>query len=372
MKINTITCHKVYNYGASLQEYALIKYLNSIGHEAKTIDYTPDYLSNHFNLFKVSNPKYGKNKVVKALYLLAKLPQRLLALKRKKAFDAFESKYMPCTTNNYISNNALKANLPKADAYICGSDQIWNSFFRNGKDPSFYLDFVPDNKLKISYAASFAIDEIEEALKPFVKEKVERINCISVRETSGVKILNELGVENVRQVLDPVFLLSAEYWKTTFVTPINEPYIFVYDCDSNKAIKKITQETASKFNLKIYTVNNNIKYAHGNYYREGPETFLSLIYNAKYVISNSFHAVAFSLIFEKTFFVVDRNEHINTRMRDIMELLGLSRLHLGIHTVKSFENINIDYQSVKNILKIEILKSQTFLKQSLENYDYNE
>ena len=108
MKIKTITCHKVYNHGASLQEYALLKYLNNIGHEAKTIDYTPHYLSGHFNLFAISNPKFGKNVIIKILYLLAKLPQRLPLLKRKKAFDIFEEKYIPSTSCNYKTNEELK------------------------------------------------------------------------------------------------------------------------------------------------------------------------------------------------------------------------------------------------------------------------
>src|SRR5690606_20224827 len=99
-------------------------------------------------------------------------------LKRKRSFDAFAKKHINTTKRLYKTNDDLKNNLPSADAYICGSDQIWNSFFANGKDPAFYLNFVPDNKLKISYAASFAIDEIEDSLKDFVKRNVKRLDHI--------------------------------------------------------------------------------------------------------------------------------------------------------------------------------------------------
>jgi len=365
MKIKTITCHKVYNYGASLQEYALLKYLNNNGHTAETINYTPSYLSNHFNLAAISNPKYNTNWLVKFLYVIAKLPQRLPLLKRKKAFDIFEQKYISSTQVKYLTNEDLKKNLPDADAYICGSDQIWNSFFQNGKDPAFYLDFVPEDKLKISYAASFAIDEIEDGLKNFVKEKVSRINYVSVRENSGVKILNKLGLKNIEEVLDPVFLLNAQHWIDNFVTPIKENYIFVYDCDANEQIKNIVKETSKRYHLKIYTVNQNIKYAHKNYYQKGPKTFLSLIYGASFVVSNSFHAVAFSLIFNKLFFVVDRNENINTRMRDIMNMVGLSNLHLGKDEYKTFDKVQIDYKKVNEILKSKIKESNSFLNNAL-------
>ncbi len=365
MKIKTITCHKVYNYGATLQEYALLRYLNNGGYEAKTIDFTPNYLSNHFNFLTISNPKYNKNIFIKSLYLLAKLPYRLILLQRKKAFDIFEKKFIPSTNYNYKTNEELKKNLPIADAYICGSDQIWNSYFQNGKDPAFYLDFVPENKLKISYAASFAIDEIENSLKKFVKEKVSRINFVSVRENSGVKILNNLGLKNTKQVLDPVFLLQEKYWKDNFVTQITEKYIFVYDFDSNKQIQEIAKHAARQFGLKIFTVNQNIKYADKNFYRKGPETFLSLIYGATYVISNSFHAVAFSLIFNKLFLVVDRNEEINTRMRDIMNLVELSNLYLEEGEFKTFDKIKVDYGKVNEILKNKIKESKFFLKKAL-------
>lgn len=364
MKVKTITCHKVYNHGASLQEYALLKYLKNIGHDAETIDYTPDYLSNHHNFFNIANPKYDKF-FIKWLYLLAKLPERLTLLKRKNAFDKFEKEYIPFTKINYKNNQELKNNLPKADAYICGSDQIWNSFFQNGKDPAFYLNFVPLNKLKISYAASFAIDKIKENLKPFVKENIQRIDKISVRESSGLQILEDLSIKRGKQVLDPVFLLESDYWKETFVTPFKEKFIFVYDCDSNPMIKKIVEYTARKHNLKIFTVNNNVTYSDKNFYLEGPKTFLSLIYSAEYVISNSFHAVAFSLLFNKTFFVVDRNEKINTRMRDIMSYVNLSSFHLAEDEYKTFDNLEIDYVDVKEKIRVKVLESQIFLKESL-------
>ena len=149
MKIKTITCHEVYNHGASLQEHALLKYLENLGHHAEAIHYKPPYLSKHLSLWAVSTPKYRRNFIIKSLYLFAKLPSRLIDLKRKKAFDDFSKKHVKVDDILYTSNQDLKENLPIADAYICGSDQIWNSFFENGKDPAFYLDFVPDKKLKI-------------------------------------------------------------------------------------------------------------------------------------------------------------------------------------------------------------------------------
>ncbi|UMB55466.1 polysaccharide pyruvyl transferase family protein [Lutibacter sp. A64] len=364
MKIKTITCHEVYNYGASLQEFALLKYLEALGHTTEAIHYKPYYLSNHFNLWSVS-PKYNTFPV-KYIYLLAKLPGRIKALKRKKVFDTFSKKYIKTGNSIYKTNEELKNNLPIADTYICGSDQIWNSFFENGKDPAFYLDFVPDDKLKISYAASFAIDSIEAYLKPFVKEKVSRIHHVSVRETSGVTILNELDIENVAQVLDPVFLLSAKYWKETFIKKIDEKFIFVYDFDSNSFIKEIAIKLQQEKGYKIYTVNKNIKYATNNYWLKGPEFFLSLIANAQFVITNSFHAVAFSLIFEKQFVVVNRQEAINTRMRDLLALFDLNHVLITKNNITDTLNL-IDYKSIRHKKQEAILSSKAFLINAIKN-----
>lgn len=363
MKIKTITCHEVYNHGASLQEYALLVYLNSLGHQAEAIHYKPPYLSGHFKLDAVSNPKFDKP-FVKQLYLLAKLPGRIWGLQRKKKFDAFAKQYIPTDTILYKNNEDLKAALPEADAFICGSDQIWNSFFNNGKDPAFYLNFVPQEKRKLSYAASFAIDEIPEEVQPLVKENVSQLNAVGVRETSAVTMLRALGIDNAVQVLDPVFLVDAEHWKSNFVKPIKEKYLFVYDFDSNPLIKEIALHLKKEKGYKIYTVNKNITYADKNYYLEGPAHFLSLIYNSQYNITNSFHSVAFSLVFNKQFVVVNRTDKINTRMRDLLNLFQLPNLISTFEDSQLLKSIN--YEVVNPEIKDKINFSKSFIKTNLK------
>lgn len=367
-KIKTITCHNVYNYGASLQEYALLEYLKSLGYDPETINYNPDYLSNHFNLFAISNPKFDTNIVLRSIYILLKFPSRVLSLRRKYSFDKFDDKYIKSTKKNYTSNQELKDDIPEADVYICGSDQIWNSFFQNGKDPAFYLDFVPENKLKISYAASFATETIEDNLKNFVYEKVKRINHISVREESGVKILEDLGIKNVTHVLDPVFLLDKKCWDN--ITPkriIEEPYIVVYDMDNNPHIKDFVLQISKKNNWKIITVSSQINYADKNLSNKGPDIFLSLIRNASFVVSNSFHACAFSLIFEKQFVVFNRSEQINTRMRDLTNMFNIKEAILPYNSSYNNYAYFIDYTLVNLNLQKYIEISKTFLIKSIQN-----
>lgn len=363
-KILTITCHNVYNHGATLQQLALLKQLETMGFEATTINYTPDYLSQHFKWTKVSNAFFAKNRLLKWMYWVLKFPSNLWNRQRKWRFDAFESNNIKVYSGNYTNNEELKNNLPEADAYICGSDQIWNSYFQNGKDPAFYLDFVPENKLKISYAASFATDSIAAELKSFVKERISRLDWVSVRESSGVKLVNELGIEQVHQVLDPVFLLESSFWKT-FVKPISGRYIFIYDFDSNPVLREFALHQAKTKGLKIYTVNKNIGYAHKNFYLHGPAVFLSLVYGAELVLTNSFHAVAFSLIFQKQFLVFNRAEKINTRMRDLLDSLHLSHVLVSSLDECKLALVPIEYSCVAVKLTEAKQRSQEFLTTAL-------
>lgn len=367
MKICTITCHDVYNHGASLQAYALMTYLKNEGNEVEIIDYKPDYLSGQYKLFSVDNSKWRKNILTKAIYLILKVPTKLLALRRKKQFDEFRDRYLKITTNRYESNEELKENTPNADAYLCGSDQIWNSLHKNGRDKAFYLDFVPNNKIKASYAASFATDSIDDKYKPMVKELVQELDGVGVREISGVNILHDLGIEKAVNVLDPVFLLDKNEWDKIGEEKFNEKYVLVYDFDNNPLVKKIANDIAKKKEYKIYTVSHyKAGYEDKSFRYSGPETFIALIRNAEFVISNSFHAVAFSIIYEKQITIVNRTEAINTRMRDLLEGLNLKNRLVKDDNYDTDELLEkIEYKAVKNILNEKIKFSKDYLESIL-------
>lgn len=366
MKVCTITCHDVYNHGASLQAYALMMYLKKGGHHVEIIDYKPDYLSNHYKLLSVDNPKWKVNWLTKLLYLTIKFPSRITGLQRKKSFDKFTSKYLKLTNTRYSSNEELKDNLPNADAFICGSDQIWNTLHKNGKDPAFYLDFVPDEKLKLAYAASFATDTISDENKPLIREKVYRLDGIGVREKSGVNILKTLDIDHSVNVLDPVLLLSKEEWNDIGEKKFKEKYILIYDFDNSIVIKNLALEIAKEKGLVIYSINpGKVNYADKYFKYVGPETFISLIRDSSFVLSNSFHAAVFSVIYKKNFAIVRREEAINTRMRDFLDDLKIKdRLITGSYDIDKILN-PFDYNETEHILKEKINFSKDFLDNTL-------
>lgn len=360
MIIKTITCHDVYNLGASLQAYALSKYLTDLGHDVEIIDYKPDYLSGHFRLSGVSNPKYDKP-FFRTAYQILKFPKRFIALhgKRKKAFDSFKKEYLPVGKTRYHSEQELENNPPAADLYIAGSDQIWNTLFKNGNDPAFYLQFVPAKKARASYAASFATDKLYGEKVEQIRQWLSELAHISVRERSGLDILRDLGINKAVCVLDPVFLLSKKEWEKMCVPAIDDDYIFVYDFDKNNQIKDFAYQIAKKHSCKIFTL-QKLGYGDRCYNQVGPKEFISLIRNAKCIISNSFHATAFSIIFEKDFWVFNRHENINTRMLGLINSLGLgSRMVRNI--TDRIDDKRIDYSKVNRLLAESISLSKDYL-----------
>lgn len=363
MKIKTITCHDVYNAGASLQAYALTAYLRQLGHDVEIINYKPDYLSNHYALWNIGNPRYDKP-LLREAYLLAKLPQRLKARtsRRKKEFDLFTANMLPVTEKRYSSNAELKADPPEADVYFAGSDQIWNPFFQNGRDPAFYLDFVPDGKVSASYAASFATDSVPPQWQGQLKQWLSELDFISVRESSGLNIVRDMGISDAVQVLDPVFLLDAAQWQSVETDlDIHEPYLLVYDFDRSPEIAGFVKRAAVKHGWKIYSI-LPCEYCDRCFSEEGPQAFLYLIRNASFVVSNSFHATAFSLIFHKQFAVFNRREEINTRMRDLVCLAGVEeRLIAG----DDGQICDMDYGLINKKLEEAITQSKAFIQNVL-------
>lgn len=365
MKIATITCHDVYNVGASLQAYALQTYLESQGHDVVIINYKPEYLSRHYKLFGISNPRYDRP-FLREIYIFFKFPKRLRARlgKRKKEFDLFTKNYLCLTQERYGSNDELKHAPPKVDAYIAGSDQIWNVTFPNGKDPAFYLDFAPEKSRRISYAASFSTESIPEEWKDQIRVWLSYFSGISVRESSGVKILEDLGIKDAQQVLDPVFLLGAEHWKSIEKDlNLTEPYLLIYDFDHNREIEEMTNMLAKKKGWRVYSIFST-PIAERSFNQEGPLGFIYLVRNAELIVSNSFHATALSVLFRKNFVTFDRREKLNTRMIDLLGQLGLED-----RRIQNYNELlslgTIDYDEVTDRLSFAIQQSKDYLEKVL-------
>ena len=314
MKISIITCQNTDNYGARLQAYALVKHLRDQGNEVEIIDYRPPYMNPAYRVF------YWPGRDIKKWgYFIYYFPNRIWMKRRHRHFVSFTNQFLPLTERVYHSIDDLRSYPPEADLYIAGSDQIWNTSFKNGTDPAYYLDFGAADIRRESYAASFATDTILPAAIPFVKENLKRFDKITVREQSGLRILEELGFQG-EQKDDPVFLLSKEEWSAICDdTGRDKRFVLVYDFFSDPRIKNKAKEAARRMKLPIFAICPRYQwYADKNFMTAGPCTFLSLIKNAACLITNSFHGIAFSMIFDTPFVFVERPDGLNTRMKELL------------------------------------------------------
>lgn len=365
MIIKTITCHDVYNYGASLQAYALQKYLEFRGHQVEIIDYKPEYLQPKSFWFVPQNSHYYKlaknNKLIHIALCLYFAYKRFPTRGRKKQFDRFTKKYLKLT-RRYNSYSELQANPPSADYYIAGSDQIWNSVMENGKDPAFYLNFGSQYIKKISYAASFAISQIPKDEIGKIKIMLKTLDSISVRETTGLKILDDLEFKGT-VVLDPVCLLTKTQWEEVagYKNIIKGNYLIIYDLTQNdNRIEETAKYLAKKYDLKIITIATYtpLKYATKNILNAGPIEFLNLIKNATFVLSNSFHATAFSVILNRPFAVYYKESNIS-RMADFLASLNLES---QLNPTKEALTIQFEWKTINQKFDLLRNKSISFLE----------
>lgn len=312
----------------------------------------------------------SKYAITRVIYKVLKYVQRQTTLGRKHQFDAFNHHVLRETHNVYHTYQELCDNPPEADLYIVGSDQIWNVFYETGRDPAFYLDFVRKGA-KASYAASFSYLDIDEENMRRIRNSLETFNAVSVREHQGLEILNKMGV-NGEWVLDPVFLLSVNEWKSIMtVFHKKAPYLLVYDFEGNKELKAFAIGYAKRHRLKIYSINDTYArlYADKNFNSAGPKEFLSLIYHCDAFVSNSFHGTAFSILFRKPVFVFNRHRHkVNSRMESLTSLLGLSKCIVDNRIeVEKAMNMKFDFDAIAAKLETEKTKSKQFIKALLDD-----
>lgn len=375
MKIKTITCHDVYNYGASLQAYALQEFLKKCGCEVQIIDYLPDAYGTRYETFKFKCKSGKVFRICKVLPFLKPLfalwwhRKDIPFLGRAKRFRNFKREYLNCT-RTYHSFRELNESPIDADMFIAGSDQIWNTQYLNGKDPAFYCDFIKGNQVCISYAASFGINNIKEGYEDFVKKQLSKFYAISVREKTGEKIIESLGLKAVT-VLDPVLLLTKEEWNSLLNKEFKGNYLLLYDFQmDNPLVKKMVIEIAKTRHLKIYSVNDwrQCPYADRNINNAGPIEFLELISEAQFVISTSFHATVFSVIFEKQFITFPLLGHNNSsRMKDFLSEFGLSNRFVEN---EPYNISDIDYTIINKLLSLRQAKSRNWLIHTISGYNH--
>ncbi|MBR2247909.1 MAG: polysaccharide pyruvyl transferase family protein [Clostridia bacterium] len=358
------------NYGTCIQCYALAKYLRNQGYNVIIPDSYKYY--------------YGINHPIETIRIVKdSIINKLIKRKKNNSNDIFQkriesNKKFAYEVSKLISINSksqFEEIVSKCDSFITGSDQIWNPNYI--KTPML-LSFVPSGKNKIAYASSIGVNELPNNKKRMYKKYLNRFDYIGVREKTAKEILKELTNIDIQVVLDPSFLIDKDDWEKIAKKPVDidekDEFVFGYFIGDARRNEEIIKTFLEKNSYKLYYAisENNIKYSFGNGNVDyGVEEFIWCLLHAKYIITDSFHATALSINFNKNFFVLQRflntdKKSQNSRIYDLLSLFNLLNYAEAENTKLDNIVMEIDYNKVNNQLGYLRKESYNYLNNALK------
>lgn len=345
------------NCGGLLQAHALVYILNSMGYEAEQIAYVQNK--------KESHSLWHKTKQVVKKIIIASKAGRI----QGREFRLF-MKSIP-HSKIYTHDTISKSN-NDYNVFVSGSDQIWNPLLCCD---GYFLEFVDKDKIKLSYAASIGLGCLTQEQLTDLKNKLQSFDAISLREKDLVQILSTALSKSVYQVLDPTLLLDKDMWSTVEdkeLKPKFDKYILTYFLSGNPAYRQLSEKISTFYGIKIinlpYTFEDSLKNGN-NVYNWGPRQFITYINKAEFVITDSFHATAFSIIYHKKFANLQREnigeQKTSSRINSLYEILGMkSRWVDDVNKIEVLEQ-DISWATVDNRLKILRESSLQFLRNAI-------
>lgn len=377
MKIGILTLPLNSNYGGVLQAFALQTILKRMGHDVLEVELKKNLRWQYPPLWKMPL-SFGKRFLFK--YIVRRKNQKIL-------LERYERKIYPLLVHDifdFISKyiNQFKVDKfidckGKFDVWICGSDQIWRykyyPFFE-GDIANVYLKFLGDDSCKrIAYAASFGTDNWEYPAKETAECKnwIQKFDAVSVREETGVKLCSTYYDIKAKHVLDPTMLLSKDDYVDLIEksdVPKSKGNLFCYILDNTDEKMNVVKNIEKQRHLSSFFMNGDC----GNWTEDlekriqpPVESWLRAFYDSEFIVTDSFHACVFSILFHKQFLVIGNKERGLARIYSLLSMFGLedrltSDTGLDINRMKT-----IDYDRVDEILAKHREESRTFLIQAL-------
>lgn len=358
-RVGVFTFHRAENFGAVMQAYALLEKLKELGTEAYILDYRNRNIEAQYHIFNPDILWSRKNLLASLKSYFQRFRSLNTRIVKKKKYTDFRTKFLNIVpVSSWRSFNLL----------ITGSDQIWNLHLTGGYDRYYFLDFesIPRQK-RISYGASSDKDHNDLLFreKSKVQKALNKLNSISVREDFLKTSLSRFIDKRIETVLDPTLLLDVYKYDKIAVRPTETSYVCVYHMTPSVEARKLAEAIASVRNLKVIelfggydiTKSNNICKADMS-----PTELLGYLKYAEEIITTSFHGIAFSVKFQKNFWVIDKGD--NYRQKNLLSLLGLSDRLVKNNTDAKIRQI--DYGAVDKKLQLAIAKSVSFISEWLK------
>lgn len=356
-----VTFQNAYNYGAILQCFALQEKIKSLDISVSVLNYNNNIIAKIYKNFYIPSKRFPK--CIKSFLSNIIYFKRIYI--RNKNFKEFIDNNLNLTElMNY--EEIKKLNLHDT-VLIAGSDQIWNENITNGIDDIYFLNFGKNVK-RISYAASIGKTDIRKENQKQVRELLEKFDYLSVREETGKTTLTKLINKKIDVVLDPTLLMARIEWDKYISKEkkYNEKYILVYM--PNDIVIKVASNIAKKYNYKVINISKRKLFGKKeiNKCNTNPLDFIQLIRDAECIVTSSFHAIVFSIIYNKNFWVAPP-KGVSSRITDL-----LNNLKLNTRIIKSYDDFirkdnksKINFTYANEVLKEERLESLKRLKDNI-------
>ena len=362
MKVGIITFHASHNYGSMLQAYALQQTVLNLGHECEIINFRTKRQRNFYKPFPMQG---NKIKLLKAM----RYPRLAFDdIRKHLRFENFLKEKYILTPKEYDTSTELKEGGLDFDCYISGSDQIWNTSCFDF-DTAYYLDFVTKGRC-VAYAPSMGPcpeHEVAEMNYPMIRQNIAKYSAIAVRESKTAQLIKKITGRDAQIALDSTFLLNIDKWdELTGDKPlVSGEYILLYTPWYCEKLYEEAAELARRFNLKVICTiaDASHTWARNPYFSfhtaVGPVEFINLIKNARLVVSGSFHAVVFSMLYGIPFYA--RKGMGDSRIADILNTTGLQRMaEMPGTSIPAYDAV-----TVHAALQPAIGQSIAYLKKSL-------
>ena len=356
MKIGILTFHNAVNYGAILQAFALQNKLCNMGYDAEIIDYRNPCISQGNSSWNLSSLN-----IKKIIYACIAYRDNK---KKIRKFILFRQQRLRLSNQIYNRSN-ISESVKYYDKFLVGSDQVWN-FKLTNNDMTYLLDYCKQNDMKYSYAASMGIEELNDQNKSIFSIQLNYFKKISVREKENAVLLRTIVSRPIEVMIDPVFLLNRNTWNNIAKKPaITHKYILTYKLNDTPDTFAFASLLSKQTGYPVIALQAQYRRISNDFIKrrsDSPEEFIGWIQNAEFVLTDSFHATAFSIIFNKKFmsFLKKGEGQGNSRIINLLRIFNLE------DRIGSLKNINlikqsINYHTVNNIIKDEKDKAETYL-----------
>jgi len=369
-KVGIITFHASHNYGSMLQAYALQQVILGMGYDCEIINFRSAVQKEMYKPIFMKGTLYGRcvRFIIQSRYAFG-------IIKKQRLFEEFLKKDLKLSSKEYTTLEDLENEDFNYDYYISGSDQIWNVII-DDFSLSYFLPFVKSGKC-IAYAPSLGsvLSMRTHEITRKIPQLLERYDAISVREPTGVQYIESICQKPVPVVLDPTMLLNMEKYDKIVGNEslIKGEYIFIYSPHINEKVYEMAWRLGQKYHKKVVmseglTSKEGILKWGGKlkiYAAVGPREFLNLCKNASMICCDSFHAVVFSILFRKSFFVLEGMK--DDRISNLLKITHLQSRSFSLSDDFLTAPLQIDFTDAFNYLEIEKTKSLNWLKKSLSN-----